>query len=448
MPIEHPFDKNIKQTFDGFEPNVNPDWTGFESSMNSASTGSTSTPMNATSISRWALMTAVAAGGALMWVAKPIVEDAIESNSADVAVVQHSDNAKNEQSFDEVWNEFAHVDEEFSDENDNRLEVTSAEQTVEQEDAVAEIPQSLQNPALASRQLSGEMKETELKSSIVVASDESAEAEITAEEEIWTEERILSELPFDASVRQACEGVDVAFELSGIDRKMSFLWNFGDGHFSSDPAPRHTFNEPGTYDITLSVRPPGEGSISTRTIQNMITVLPKPKADFAWAFPSTSGGDEVTVQLRNQTETAVQSSWKLADETISGGAIELKVPGVYAIELETNNAHGCVDDVRKEIHVGDLNGLLAQARFSPNGDGKYDTFMPHGLKEMKGAWELVISTEQGEEVYRTSDADMPWDGTLPNGELVTNHSVFVWTARCMDANGNTRLYTDRLLAEL
>ena len=180
----------------------------------------------------------------------------------------------------------------------------------------------------------------------------------------------------------------------------------------------------------------------------MITVLPKPKADFAWAFPSTSGGDEVTVQLRNQTETAVQSSWKLADETISGGAIELKVPGVYAIELETNNVHGCVDDVRKEIHVGDLNGLLAQARFSPNGDGKYDTFMPHGLKEMKGAWELVISTERGEEVYRTSDADMPWDGTLPNGEQVTNRSVFVWTARCMDANGNTRLYTDRLLAEL
>ena len=43
---------------------------------------------------------------------------------------------------------------------------------------------------------------------------------------------------------------------------------------------------------------------------------------------------------------------------------------------------------------------------------------------------------------------MPWDGTLPNGEQVTNRSVFVWTARCMDANGNTRLYTDRLLAEL
>ena len=57
---------------------------------------------------------------------------------------------------------------------------------------------------------------------------------------------------------------------------MSFLWNF-DGKLLERPCAEVTYSTgPGTYDITLSVRPPGDGSISTRTIQNMITVLPKP----------------------------------------------------------------------------------------------------------------------------------------------------------------------------
>ena len=85
------------------------------------------------------------------------------------------------------------------------------------------------------------------------------------------DEALLRDLPFDASVREACEGVEVAFELQGLDREMSFLWNFGDGSFSSDPSPKHTFMRPGLYDITLSVRSPGDGFIRTRTIQNMIT---------------------------------------------------------------------------------------------------------------------------------------------------------------------------------
>ena len=153
----------------------------------------------------------------------------------------------------------------------------------------------------------------------------------------------------------------------------------------------------------------------------MITV-PKPEANFAWAFPATSNGDEVEVQLKNQTQAAVQSFWTLNGESTSAGSLELKVPGVYAVSLEANNEHGCVDDIEKEIHVGNLNGLLAQSRFSPNGDGRYDTFMPHGLKDMDGTWEIVIADIAGQEVYRTSNASMPWDGVLPNGSLAAGRS--------------------------
>ena len=129
----------------------------------------------------------------------------------------------------------------------------------------------------------------------------------------------------------------MAFELTGLDREMSFLWNFGDGNFSSDPAPRHVFNRPGTYDITLSVSPPGDGSISTSTIQNMITVLPKPEAQLAWAFPSTVSGNKVRVQLKDETPTATSSQWVVDGESSRNGLVQLDVPGVYPVNMVVSN---------------------------------------------------------------------------------------------------------------
>ena len=449
MPSEHPFDSKLKQQFEQFQPEVDGDWNAIERRLNDGSAGANR--HHAPSLNRWAVATAVAAGGALMWVAKPVFEDMLENHAPTQVEIGLDESAP---TFDEVWDEFVSVNAELgnaivSDDADAVGALTTSDEQetvvldrVVVDDVAFDAEQVVSEDAVAPTQT------REGKVDAPTEEDEMDTKHVSLPVSSWTEERILAELPFDASIRKACEGVEVSFELTGIDRRMNFLWNFGDGHFSSDPAPSHQFNSPGTYDITLSVRPPGDGSIRTRTIQNMITVLPKPEANFAWAFPATSNGDEVEVQLKNQTQAAVQSFWTLNGESTSAGSLELKVPGVYAVSLEANNEHGCVDDIEKEIHVGNLNGLLAQSRFSPNGDGRYDTFMPHGLKDMDGTWELVIADIAGQEVYRTSNASMPWDGVLPNGSLAASRSEFIWTARCVDAQGETRLFTDRLLVEL
>ena len=67
--------------------------------------------------------------------------------------------------------------------------------------------------------------------------------------------------------KQACVGIKVDFSLTGYDAKMSFLWNFGDGSFSSEPDPSHIYEEEGVFDVTLSVRSPRDGAIRTRTIE-------------------------------------------------------------------------------------------------------------------------------------------------------------------------------------
>lgn len=435
MSSEHPFDDHLKQAFEGFEPDVHANWAEFESSLEGPSAVAATSTMGR-GVSRWAMAAAVVAGGALMWVAKPAVEDLFQ-NTPDVEASLGTEGEVG-QSFDEAWEEFTSVTQEFAEdlldaEGEralNEVELTPVEvdlsSSVEQpkdDRPMAKSKSGKINPAVASEQLEEGLSEG------------------------MNRERLLAELPFDASVREACEGVEVAFELSGLDRNMSFLWNFGDGHFSSDPAPRHVFNRPGTYDITLSIRPQGDGMIRTRTIQNMITVLPKPDAEFAWAFPSTVSGNKVRVQLQNETPDASASQWVVDGQSTQDNLIQLEVPGVYPVNLVASNKYGCLDDAKHSIQVGDRNGLLAQARFSPNDDGHYDTFLPHSLRDMEDAWEMVVVSRDGEEVYRTSDAKEPWDGTLPNGDVAGDRSTFQWTVRIVAKDGLVRLFTDRIRVE-
>lgn len=433
MSSDHPFDDQLKQSFDGFEPNVHVNWAEFERSLD-APQAAEATSSAGRGMNRWAVAAAVAAGGALMWVAKPVVERAFVTEQEVVQVAAVEDG----QSFDEAWAEFTSVTDGFVE------DVLDAEA----EDELVEASLAAENTGETALNASSSESQAVVDSRPVQpVPANSTPALDVAENEAERMERLLAELPFDASVREACEGVEVAFDLSGVDRTMSFLWNFGDGHFSSDPAPRHVFTRPGTYDITLSVRPPGEGSISTRTIQNMITVLPKPEASFAWAFPSTVKGNRVRVQLNNQTPDATSARWVVDGEASQKGLVQLEVPGVYPVNLVTSNRHGCLDEAHHDIHIGDRHGLLAQARFSPNGDGHYDTFLPHGLKDMEEAWEMVVVNARGEEVYRTSDASQPWDGSLPNGEVAKDRETYTWTVRCLDLDGTPRLFTDRLRIE-
>jgi hypothetical protein len=438
MPSEHPFDSKLKQQFEQFQPDVEGDWNAFEKRMNPGDVSGSR--LDVPTINRWAVATAVAAGGALMWVAKPAVDALVEEETVATMTEAQLGDKDNVPaiSFDDAWEAYSAA---------KSADDMAAESNTE----VAEkVPLTDAKPVSES-QAAALLTEDVMDDEVVVEAPRKdldvEEAIAFAEERALTLEEILETLPFEASVNRACEGVEVAFELSGVERQMNFLWNFGDGHFSSEPSPTHTFNEPGTYDVTLSVRPSGEGSINTRTIQNMITVLPKPEADFAWAFPATSDGRTVEVQLKQATEDVASTSWTLDGDVTNVGAFELAVPGVYEVTFEATNEYGCFDEVKKDIHVGDMNGLLALSRFSPNGDGRYDTFMPHGLKELTEAWELVISDLDGKEVYRTSELTQPWDGTLATGAPAPARSEFIWTVRCVDAEGDTRLFTDKVMLE-
>ena len=66
-------------------------------------------------------------------------------------------------------------------------------------------------------------------------------------------EPILCEARFGASRQTICVGDTVQFFDDSYHGVTGWAWEFGDGNSANDQNPLHTFDEPGNYDVTLTV---------------------------------------------------------------------------------------------------------------------------------------------------------------------------------------------------
>lgn len=72
-------------------------------------------------------------------------------------------------------------------------------------------------------------------------------------------------------IKKGCTGLTIDFQASGTYGKdAKYLWNFGDGYFSNEANPSHTFNKEGIFDVSLSVTSPATGQITSNIVQGMI----------------------------------------------------------------------------------------------------------------------------------------------------------------------------------
>lgn len=77
---------------------------------------------------------------------------------------------------------------------------------------------------------------------------------------------------FTSSVQSGNAPLKVTFGNSSSGDISEYLWNFGDGYTSNEHSPIHTFNNPGTYNVVLTVY--GQGGNSSASL--LINVLEAP----------------------------------------------------------------------------------------------------------------------------------------------------------------------------
>lgn len=301
---------------------------------------------------------------------------------------------------------------------------------------------------------------TELEGPDLRSDNSPAAVEVKRVAEEAVEPEVLEEIPsdwaslpadkaaaFGADISASCVGAEIGFRMGNPMKDIRVLWNFGDGQFSSKAAPHHTFMAPGTYDITLSVTRISDGLIRTRTIENMVTIHPIPEAEFTWEVPATAE-DLPVVAIRDRSREATSTTWIVDGETTLEGesvSMELAKVGEHVVQLVASSPHGCQSVAQHSIEIGNRFGLGGSARFSPNGDGRYDTFLPRKLMREDSPFVFRVEDGEGRIVHETS-IPKAWDGLLPNGQMARPGEAFNWTAVIQGKSGPS-YFSDALVIE-
>ena len=221
-------------------------------------------------------------------------------------------------------------------------------------------------------------------------------------------------IAFNCDVRRACQGEEVEFQTTSGPQNGSYLWNFGDGHFSDDVNPKHKFAKAGHYDVSLSITS-DNGQINTTVVNDMITIEAAPDADFAWEFVNTNPAAP-EVRIINLTDGGSSYEWSNGNQSLEqadGATFKLNPGGRQMIALNAKNDAGCTDGAVKHISVNADFALEAPQSWS----FAKGTYLPAGLKKNKVDFTMTILDSNGNKVYQTNSRLKGWDGKLPGGSM-------------------------------
>jgi gliding motility-associated-like protein len=199
-------------------------------------------------------------------------------------------------------------------------------------------------------------------------------------------------------------------------------WDFGDGQFSNQPTPSHTYRQAGVYTVSHSVWSDTAciDSAFNRYVQR-INVLPAPRAGL-WVDTQRVNIYAPRFVLRDSSSSdAVQRGTIMGDGTEYLGELywahTYADTGTYTVSHWVLAANGCSDTVIRTLRVDAEFRVFIPNAFRPNGDGRNEVFRPYGADWRK--MELTIIDRWGGVVYRTTDALAGWNGRRMNqGQLM------------------------------
>lgn len=245
---------------------------------------------------------------------------------------------------------------------------------------------------------------------------------------------------FQAEPTAGCEPLEVNFqETNGIDGN-TYQWNFGDygqNNLSYTQNPTHIYNSSGKYTVTLIVTSP-EGCQTPQTIDNMITVYPRPDAKF-------ESDEEVVsvinpnVDFFNQSVGADSYTWIFGDNDTSNAVNPSHIfpvfpTGEYTTILIANTINGCKDTAKQKIVIQDEHTFYAPSAFTPNNDMTNDFFRVYSNAIDETNFKLFVFDRWGEIIFETDDYNEVWDGSV-KGKDIAKSGVYTWLAVYKDFQG-------------
>jgi gliding motility-associated-like protein len=235
---------------------------------------------------------------------------------------------------------------------------------------------------------------------------------------------------------------DFSFRPAAGQPSLVASWQIFEGgklkmNFSNTEKFTWCFKTAGDHLIRGSFEDPASGCRNTGTFT--VSAHPPPEADFTWK-PEMPVEKEDAVLFLNNSDGASQTGWDwffINDATRFRGEnqqFSFGEAGVFPVALVVRNTWGCSDSVVKNIEVlPDFHVFIPNA-FTPNTDGKNETFtaVTRGVRE----YHLAVFNRWGEKIFESTDPATGWDGSYKGGPC--QQDVYAWQIYVISHSGERR----------
>jgi gliding motility-associated-like protein len=229
---------------------------------------------------------------------------------------------------------------------------------------------------------------------------------------------------FTASATEGCAGTEFRFTdnstIPGDPANAIWKWDYDDGTTGTTATPAKTYTKASSYTVFMHLTS-SEGCISD-TATTAVTVYPVPVVN---AGPDVITEPNRPVQLKaSVTPVTADVVWSpptgLSDARQLQPVATLQENQGYVITA--TGAYGC--SATDTVLVKVFKELKIPNAFSPNGDGRNDTWRIPGLDEYHHATVQVFN-RWGQVVFRSVGYGIPWNGMMNGNKLPTGAYYYV-----------------------
>jgi gliding motility-associated-like protein len=252
---------------------------------------------------------------------------------------------------------------------------------------------------------------------------------------------------------KVCLGEEVNFESQKNKQPLFYTWNFGDGTISHEKNPSHRYKDSHTYSVSLSLLNRQTGEETTSIQNNVVTIVPNPKANFSFLETSINHDDN-KLKYPYTTFTIVEINEECTYEWSYGngksaigqsGKVIYKKRGDFTASLIVkNNNTGCKSTHKKKVLIKNEFDLFAPNAFTPNNNGGNETFIPKALLGWNTKFEMVILDKSGKTLFKTSEKNEPWNGKINNSGQILPDGIYLWKVITYDAENNAHRHHGKI----
>ncbi|MES2588744.1 MAG: PKD domain-containing protein [Bacteroidota bacterium] len=210
-----------------------------------------------------------------------------------------------------------------------------------------------------------------------------------------------------------------------------YTWSFGDESISNLKNPSHLYENPGVFDVSLSIEST-EGCLAalTMTKDDLIRVYPSPTSKFS-ATPLVTDIFHPDFQLFDESFDSDYLEYHYDDSIVlleRNPSLSFVESGGHLVYQIVTNEFGCVDSSYQVITITPQTTLYIPNTFTPDGNKFNNFFQPIVFDALN--YSLEIYNRWGELIFETKNPKEGWNGTYK--EQICEDGIYTFKVKYTD----------------